>query len=172
MRYYCARTGTLRVTQSIGEAMDRAPRPYTASEIAQITGLPIGSVQAFLVRNLQKGAVSMHFIPRRGASCGKPQREYWRGRDTISYTFGRGSMITEEQARELEAGRRPIQWRETASTVYSIDETDTLAVRRGEQVIVMGQVQQVRANKGKMAVRIKDGPRLEFSTKPKRTQSR
>lgn len=170
MRYYCTPTVKLRISQRIGDLMDRAPRPYTASEIAQITGLPIGSVQAFLVCNLQKGTVSMHFIPRKDSSSGKPQREYWRGRDTISYTFGRGSMITEEQARELEAGRRPIQWRETASTVYSIDETDTLAVRRGEQVIVMGQVQQVRANKGKMAVRIKDGPRLEFSTKPKKSQ--
>lgn len=170
MKYYCSSTSKLRETEIIGEAMERAPRPYTASEIAQITGLPINIIRAFLWRNFQKGTVSMHFIARRGASCGKPQREYWRGRDSINYTFGRGSMITEEQARELEAGRRPIQWRETASTVYSIDETDTLAVRRGEQVIVMGQVQQVRANKGRMAVRIKDGPRLEFSTKPKKSQ--
>ena len=170
-RYYCTTRSPLRITEIIGAVMDRAPRPYTAGELAEITGLSIYEINGFLRRNLSRGAVSMRLILRRpGSSSGKPQREYWRGRQDIAFTFGRGSMITEEQARELEAGRRPIQWRETASTVYSIDETDTLAVRRGEQVIVMGQVQQVRANKGRMAVRIKDGPRLEFSTKPKKSR--
>lgn len=167
-RYYCTASSSLRITGIIGDVMDRAPRPYTASEISKITGLPIGAIKAFLVRNLARGTVSMRLITRRpGSSSGKPQREYWRGSGDISYTFGRGNMITEEQAQELAEGRRPMQWRETASTVWSIDETDTVAVRRGEQVICLGSAEDIATGSGRLTIKVRDGPRLDFSTKQK-----
>ena len=167
MRYYCSPKASLRITGILGEAMDRAPRPYTATELAAITGVPIDTIKAFMRRNLQTGTVSMRLIPRVGSSSGKRQREYWRGHADISGTFGRGNMITAEQARELAGGRRPVQWRETASTVWSIDETDTLAVRRGEQVIRMGTAQEISADSRSMTVQVKDGPKMEFSIKQK-----
>ena len=133
--YFCGGTCGIKDTFAIGEVLERAPRPYTASEIAQITGIPINVVLSFLIRNCERRRVTMRPVIRREKSNGKNQREYWRGSGSISYTFGRGKMLSQEQARELAQGRRPVQWRETASTVWSVDETETLAVRRGDQVI-------------------------------------
>ena len=74
-------------------------------------------------------------------------------------------MLSQEQARELAQGRRPVQWRETASTVWSVDETETLAVRRGDQVICMGKVDRITAQEGGIEVSVHNGPKMEFSTK-------
>jgi len=165
-RYFCTAATGIRATDIIGQVLDRAPRPYSASEIAEITGLPINVVTSFLTRNQARGRISVRIVPRRTSNSGKPQREYWRGSDCIHHTFGKGDMLSEDQARELAEGHRPVMWRETASTVWSVDETDTLAVRRGEQVICMGKVQSIREIRtGKVAIKVRNGPRLEFSTK-------
>ena len=166
MRYFCG-AATIKESVIIGEVLDRAPRPLTAGEISQITGIPINIVTSFMMRNRERGRVSVRIVPRIGSGRGKGKfiREYWRGDGCIQYTFGSGSILSHEQARRLAEGRRPVQWRETANTVWSIDETDQLAVRRGEQVICMGQVQSIAEHDGGIAISIHDGPKMEFRIK-------
>lgn len=168
-RYFSSAATGIRATDIIGRVLDRAPRPYSAGEIAEITGLPITIVTSFLTRNQARGRISVRIVPRRGSDSGTPMREYWRGNDCIYHTFGKGDMLSQDQARELAQGRRPVQWRETASTVWSVDETDTLAVRRGEQVICMGKVQSIKETRaGRVAITVRNGPRLEFSTQERK----
>lgn len=164
-RYFCSAASNIHATSIIGDALDRAPRPLSAGELASITGLPINVITSFLQRNQQRGRISVRVIARRDSDSGKPMREYWRGADCIHHTFGRGEMLSREQARELAQGHRPIQWRETGSTVWSIDETDTLAVRRGEQVVCMGRVQSITERAGGITVTVRNGPRMEFGIK-------
>lgn len=166
MRYYCSRSAGIHAVRTIGSVMDRAPRPYTVAELSEITGIPMLTITGFMIRNLQKGTVSVRYIPRAESDSGKRQGEYWRGQADIAGTFGRGHMITQEQARDATRGRRPVEWKETG-TVWSIDETDTLAVRRGEQVIRMGRVQAIEADMERMSVEVRDGPRMEFPIRPR-----
>ena len=164
-RYYCSAASNITSTARIGEVLDRAMRPLSAGEIARITGLPINVITSFLRRNQTVGRISVRIVPRRDSDSGKPQREYWRGTDCIHHTFGTGDMLSRKQARELAQGHRPVQWRETGSTIWSIDETDTLAVRRGEQVICMGRVERIAERESGITVTVRNGPRMEFGIK-------
>lgn len=163
-KYYCS-AASIKETEAIGKVLDRAPRPLSAGEISQITGIPINVVTSFMMRNRERGRVSVRVIARIGKGGSKIIREYWRGNGCIQYTFGSGDMLSQEQARKLAEGRRPVQWRETANTVWSVDETEQLAVRRGEQVICMGRVQSIAEQDGGITISVRDGPKLEFATK-------
>ena len=165
-RYYCTRSSTPTITETLGKAMDRAIRPLTAGELSEITGIPVQTVRSFLVRNVTRRTVSVRIVPRRPPSCSsKPQGEYWRGCGDIRGTFGRGEMITRKQTQELAQGMRPMQWRGDQGTVWSIDETDTVAVRRGETVLTLGRAQRVSATKKGASITMKDGSRMEFAAK-------
>ena len=62
-RYFCTAATGIRATDIIGQVLDRAPRPYSASEIAEITGLPINVVTSFLTRNQARGRISVRIVP-------------------------------------------------------------------------------------------------------------
>jgi hypothetical protein len=170
-RYACTSVCSIRTTEMLGEVMDRAPRPYTAGELAEITGLPIRVVKSFLLCNARRGRLSARLVPRRDLlDSGKPQKEYWRGGTDVFLTFGRADMITKRQAQEMASGRRPMEWRGEQATVWSIDETDTLAVRRGNTVLCLGRVDGIELTDRGVAVRIGDGSRMEFAAKDTNTK--
>lgn len=163
-RYYCTRSSSLTTTEILGQAMDRALRPLTAGELAEITGIDVQTVRSFLIRNAERKVISVRMVPRRLPSySGKRQGEYWRGRQDIHGTFGRGEMITRRQTQELAQGQRPMQWRGDQGTVWSIDETDTLAVRRGNTVLTLGKAERITATKRGASIKMADGSRMEFS---------
>lgn len=163
-RYYCTRSSNLTTTEILGQAMDRALRPLTAGELAEITGIDVQTVRSFLIRNASRKVISVRMVPRRLPSySGKRQGEYWRGRQDIHGTFGRGEMITRRQTQELAEGQRPMQWRGDQGTVWSIDETDTLAVRRGNTVLTLGKAERITATKKGASITMKDGSRMEFA---------
>ena len=168
-RYYCTPNCPINITVALGELMDRAPRPYTAGEIAEITGIDLGYIRAFLIRNTKKGKLSVRIAPRRDRSAitrsGKPSREYWRGGQDVAFTFGRGKIITDRQMQDMASGIRPIQWRGSNATVWSLDEAEQVAVRRGNTVVCMGRAEGIALTDGGVQIRIQDGPRLEFEAK-------
>ena len=53
-----AGVGILR-TRMIGDVLERAPRPYTAQEISELTGISTTVVVGFLTRNYNAGRLSM-----------------------------------------------------------------------------------------------------------------
>lgn len=172
MRYYCGGKCRMSATDTIGALMDRAPRPYTAGEISAITGIPIGEVQSFLLRNLAKGRISFRIVPRRYGGSTKPkQREYWRGVDDVSYTFGRGKMMTGKEAEQLATGKRPVQWK-ASKAVWSVDEQNEVAVRRGVTIVCMGQADRVRRTNTGVSIEIKDGPTLTFKATTKQEKEK
>lgn len=168
-RYYCTPSSSLRITALLGQAMDRALRPYTAGELAGITGVPVQVVKSFLVRNASRGVLSVRMVARPDLSShGKTYREYWVGHTDIHGTFGRGDMMTRKQTRELADGRRPMQWRGEQATVWSIDEANVLAVRRGNTVLTIGKAERIYPTKKGAAIFMADGSRLEFAAKDKK----
>ncbi len=160
--YFCTRHCPISATKIIQGALERATRPLTGKELADITGLPLSTIQSFLTRNERKRAISVRVVPRAGSTSGKPQREFWRGRQDITGTFGKGRIMNETQARELAEGRRPMQWSGADSTVWSLDETETVAVRRGYAVVCMGRAERVDYQDGRITVAIRDGPQVRF----------
>ena len=166
-RYYCAPSSHINDTAVLGALMDRAPRPYTAGEISEITGLPLNVVASFLIRNTKKGIISVRIIPRRDQLVsGKLQREYWRGGGDVAFTFGRGKIITNREAQEMASGKRPMQWKGSNATVWSLDEAEQVAVQRGNTVVCMGRADRVALTDGGVEITIRDGPQLEFEAKP------
>lgn len=168
--YYRSRSCPMEAAQKLKAVFDRAPRPYTGSELAEITGLPMPVILGFLVRNTEKGTISARIVPRVNSTSGKPQREYWRGSQDLIFTFGRGKIITDRQARELAQGKRPMQWRE-AGAVWSLDETGTVAVRRGYAIVCMGKAERVDYRNGDVTLTIKDGPEVRFEVQKKETET-
>ena len=163
-RYYCSPSSGIRTTEILGQAMDRAVRPMTAGELAEITGVDVQTVRAFLRRNVDRRVISVRVVPRRLPSySGKRQGEYWRGRQDIHGTFGMGEMITRRQTQELAEGVRPMQWRGDQGTVWSVDESNTVAVRRGNTVLTLGKAERITATKRGASIRMADGSRMEFS---------
>lgn len=156
---------TMEAAKTIGDALDRAPRPYTAQELAAITGLPLAAVVAFLKRNVRIRLVSSHRISRSalGSSSGKPTAEYWRGSGSISVTFGGMHAISQKDAKNMEHGQRPIAWRDGPST-WSIDETDMVCVRQGSSLVRVGTAEGITAQESKLDIRIRGGTALSFET--------
>lgn len=170
-RYYCSAASGIRTTEILGQAMDRAVRPMTAGELAEITGVDVQTVRAFLQRNVARKVISVRLVPRRLPSCsGKPQGEYWRGLLDIHGTFGAGEMITRRQTQELAEGMRPMQWRGDRGTVWSVDECNIVAVRRGNTVLTLGKAERITATKRGASIKMADGSRMEFSAQDSKRQ--
>lgn len=158
--YYCTPACPLRTMVIIGAALDRAPRPYTATELSEITGVPLTVVVAFLKSNREKEKVSSRSVPRRGG--GKPFLEYWRGQQSITDTFEASNMMDNKTENRLKAGERPVSWRDGNHTNWSIDETDTVAMMRGGTVVRLGKAEAVTFSKRGVTIRVKDSVNMTF----------
>lgn len=145
---------------SIGAALDRAPRPYTARELSTITGIPMGQVCAFLKCNTIKEKVSSRVIPRPGG--GKPTMEYWRGRARVMDTFTVDNMMDGNIESKIKEGKRPVAWRDGNYTQWSIDETDTVATMRGGSVVRLGKLEGVSYSKQGVTLRVANSMKITF----------
>ena len=160
MSYYCSPKVSMRTVLRIGAALDRAPRPYTAHELTEITGIDRMQVLAFLKCNLLKDAVSARFIPRPGG--GKPLREYWRGQWGVLDTFTVDDMMDGNIETKLKQGTRPVAWRDGNYTQWSIDETETVATMRGGNVVRLGKLEGVSYSKTGVTIKVKGAANITF----------
>ena len=150
----------MRVMVSIGAALDRAPRPYTAKELSEITGIPLGQVCAFLKCNTIKEKVSSRVIPRPGG--GKPTMEYWRGTAGVTGTFRTDDTMDGNIETKIKEGKRPVAWRDGNYTQWSIDETDTVATMRGGSVVRLGKLEGVSYSKQGVTLRVANSMKITF----------
>ena len=160
MNYLCSPKVSMRTMLRIGAALDRAPRPYTAGELTEITGVPRLQVLAFLKCNLIKEKVSARFIPRPGG--GKPMREYWRGTGDVSFTFRVDDMMDGNIENKIKEGKRPVAWRDGNYTQWSIDETETVATMRGGNVVRLGKLEGVSYSKTGVTIKVKGAANITF----------
>lgn len=158
--YLCSAKCGLSATAKIGGALDRAPRPYTAGELAEITQLPLGIIKAFLRRNTTCEKVNSHSIARIGG--GRPMQEYWRGMSGIFDTFKVENMMDDKTEGRLREGKRPVSWRDGNHTSWSIDEGDNVATMRGSSVVRLGKVESVSFAKTGVTVAVNNGIRVTF----------
>lgn len=150
--YSSPSVGIARATR-IGEALDRAPRPYTASELAEISGCGLTTVRAFLMRNTAKRAVSVRTIPGEGG--GRPLHEYWRGTELAEFTFQEAAPMDEDTGRAIKEGRRPVAWRDGQRTTWSIDEAEGVCAMQGSRLLRFGKAERITDNKTSVSIRTK-----------------
>lgn len=160
MNYLCSPKVSMRTMLRIGAALDRAPRPYTAGELTEITGVPRMQVLAFLKCNLIKEKVSARFMPRPGG--GKPLREYWRGQWSVNDTFRVDDMMDGNIENKIKEGKRPVAWRDGNYTCWSIDETNTVATMRGSAVVRLGKLEGVSYSKQGVTLRVANSMKITF----------
>jgi hypothetical protein len=146
----------------IGEVLDRAPRPYTASELAEITGIPINKVTAFLKHNKVCDKVSARPTPRIPAGTGRAVLEYWRGQSGVTDTFRVDEMMDGNIENKIREGKRPVAWRDGNYTSWSIDEADTVATMRGGAVVRLGKLEGVTYSKQGVTIKVKDAMKITF----------
>ena len=160
----CAYLGSPKVSMNtalaLGAAMDRAPRPYTAHELAEITGFDRMVALAFLKCNTRKGKISARTIPRPGG--GKPMCEYWRGTAGVDYTFKVDDMMDGNIENKLKQGTRPVAWKDGNHTSWSIDETETVATMRGGNVVRLGKLEGVSYSKTSVTIKVKGAANITF----------
>lgn len=163
-KYRTANRCGIAQTVLIGDALDRAPRPYTAQELAEVTGCDGYTILAFLNANTYAEHISCREVARdRPHETGKPLREYWRGDRTVWFTFGEGvEKMDEKIGKSLTEGKRPVSWKDGTRTVWSIDETETVSAMRGNNVVRMGKAQEIKALRTGYSIRIEGGPVLRF----------
>lgn len=156
--------GTSRL---LGEAMDRAPHPYHAAELASITGISPDRARGWLQANLAAEKISARYVPH-PAGRGRPLAEYWRGRDRIADTWREVGDMTEQTDADIIKGRRPVSWRDATRTSWSVDENDTVTAMKGSSVVRFGRMEGCDRTPDGMAIRIQDGPTLVFKRSQKR----
>lgn len=163
-RYLCSTTCGIKNTARLGEALDRAPRPYTAPELAEITKIPLVTVTAFLKRNRTWNMVNSRYIPRTvaGLPPGKQMLEYWRGQSTVAFTFQCDNMMDDRTEGRLREGRRPVSWRDGNNASWSIDEADNVAAMRGSAVVRLGKLDNVSFSQQGVTVSVRDGTAITF----------
>ena len=150
-RYYSSPSVGIARANRIGAALDRAPRPYTASELAEITGCDLTTVMAFLARNVGAERVTSRPIARVGG--GKPLHEYWRGTDLAETTFNEAAPMDENTGKAIKEGKRPIAWRDGERTTWSIDETERLCAMQGSRLVRLGKAEEITDNKTSVSIR-------------------
>lgn len=158
--YLCSPKVSMRTMLRIGAALDRAPRPYTAKELAEITSIPMTQVCAFLKCNVIKEKVSSRTIPRIGG--GKPTTEYWRGQSGVIDTFRVDDMMDGNIETKLKEGKRPVAWQDGNHTRWSIDEADTVATMRGGSVVRLGKLEGVSYSKQGVTLRVANSMKITF----------
>ena len=156
-----AGVGILR-TRMIGDVLERAPRPYTAQEISELTGISTTVVVGFLTRNYNAGRLSMRedtvHHPRHGWQT---RRIYWRGTDDMENTFEADDMNADIEKKLIE-GERPVSWRDGVRTVWSIDERETVATMRGKNVVILGRADNVKQTRAGVTLRLGSGTEILF----------
>ena len=154
----------MRYVIRLADALDRAPRPYTVNELAEITGLPSATVNAFLRCNKANEKVSCRYISRfsEGMGRGRPVLEYWRGLSGIMDTFKVDNMMDDKTEAKLKQGERPVSWRDNNHTSWSIDEADTVATMRGASVVRLGKLDGISYSKQGVTIRIRDTAKITF----------
>lgn len=161
--YLCSTTCPMRTMVKIGSALDRAPRPYTASELSEITGVPLVTVMAFLRKNETCCKVSSRRINRvPQVEGGKMINEYWRGQSGVTDTFGVDNMMDGNTEDRLRTGKRPVTWRDGNYTNWSIDEADTVATMRGGEVVRLGKLDGVSYSKQGVTLRVANSMKITF----------
>ena len=159
--YLCSPKVSMRTKAEIGAALDRAPRPYTAEELAEITNIPRMQVLAFLKCNTIRGRVSARFIPR-PITGGKPRLEYWRGTAGVIDTFRVENMMDDKTEGKLREGRRPVAWKDGNHNSWSIDEADEVATMRGGSVVRLGKLEGVSYSKQGVTITVRDAASITF----------
>ena len=162
--YICSKSCGLSATAKIGEALDRAPRPYTADELAEITGYPLMKVLAFLKCNKINDKINSHYVSKfsvRG-EYGKDMLEYWRGQADIISTFQVDNMLDERTEDKIREGKRPVAWRDGNNTSWSIDEANTVATMRGSSVVRLGKLDAVSFSSQTMTLAVSNGMKVTF----------
>lgn len=161
-RYLSAPAVGMTNTVAIGNVLDRAPRPYTAPELADLVRLPLITVMAFLRKNTTAGRVSSRPIPRIDGRCGRPILEYWRGQQGIWETFGDVNVMDGNTERKLLGTERPVAWRDGHRTAWSVDESGMVTAIRDRSVVRLGHMESAKATKTGVTVRIAEGPTITF----------
>ena len=161
--YLCSPTCSMRTMMRLGSALDRAPRPYTAAELAEITDTPMIVVLAFLKKNKVCCKVSSRRIQRvPWTDGGKLISEYWRGQSGVTDTFTVDNMMDGNTEDRLKQGKRPVSWRDANYTSWSIDEADTVATMRGGSVVRLGKLDGVSFSKQGVTIRVANSMRITF----------
>ena len=162
--YLCSPKCGLSATARIGRLLDIAPRPYTAPEIAELTGYPLLQVRGFLQCNSANDKISSRRISRTtaGREPGRMMVEYWRGGMGVIDTFTVDNMMDDKTEGRLREGKRPVSWRDGNHTSWSIDEGDNVATMRGSSVVRLGKVESVSFAKTGVTVAVNNGIRVTF----------
>lgn len=161
--YLSTPSGGLNIMATIGGALDRAPRPYTATELAEITGVDLVQVKAFLLRNKYNGRISVRDTPRPDGRCGPMVREYWRGQRSIWDTFAEGvGDLDEETEHKIINGTRPVSWKGPSRTVWSLDELGTISTMSDRNVVRLGRVESAKATRTGITIKMEDGTAVAF----------
>lgn len=158
--YLCSSRCGLKATAKIGEVLDRAPRPHTARELAEITGMPEIQVLAFLKSNKANDKITARWRRRDGG--GRPMLEYWRGQAGVAQTFRVDNMMDDRTEDRLKNGKRPVSWRDNNQTAWSIDEANTVATMRGGSVVRLGKLEGISYSKQGVTIRVKDTLKITF----------
>lgn len=169
MRYLSAPSVGMEVTVRLGKLMDAAPRPYTAKDLAELSGESIYKVRAFLDKNrindrVQTATMPVYY-PRHGYV---DQLIYWRGKGDMWATFaGVGDMDDRTQERIIR-GERPVSWRDLHRTVWTVDELDEVATIRDRSMVRLGRLEQADRIADGISLRIDCGAEIRFRKEEKR----
>ena len=163
MRYLSAPSVGMEVTVRLGKLMDRAPRPYTARDLADLSGESIHTVRAFLEKNLvndriQSSTVSVYY-PRHGYI---DQLIYWRGRGELWTTFAEVGEMDDRTQERIISGERPVSWKDLRRTVWTVDELGEVATIRDRSMVRLGRLESTDRTKDGISLRIDCGAEIRF----------
>lgn len=163
MRYLSAPSVGMEVTVRLGKLMDRAPRPYTARDLADLSGESIHTVRAFLEKNLvndriQSSTVSVYY-PRHGYI---DQLIYWRGRGELWTTFAEVGEMDDRTQERIISGERPVSWKDLRRTVWTVDELGEVATIRDRSMVRLGRLESADRTKDGISLRIDCGAEIRF----------
>ena len=169
MRYLSAPSVGMEVTVRLGKIMDAAPRPYTARDLADLSGESIHTVRAFLEKNrindrVQSSTVPVYY-PRHGYI---DQLIYWRGRGEMWSTFAGVDEMDDRTQERIISGERPVSWRDLRRTVWTVDELNEVATIRDRSMVRLGRLESADRTKDGISLRIDCGAEIRFRKEEKK----
>ena len=169
MRYLSAPSVGMEVTVRLGKIMDAAPRPYTARDLADLSGENIHTVRAFLEKNrindrVQSSTVPVYY-PRHGYI---DQLIYWRGRGEMWSTFAGVDEMDDRTQERIISGERPVSWRDLRRTVWTVDELNEVATIRDRSMVRLGRLESADRTKDGISLRIDCGAEIRFRKEEKK----
>ena len=168
MRYLSAPSVGMEITVRLGKIMDAAPRPYTARDLADLSGEGIHTVRAFLEKNrindrLQTATIPIYY-PRHGYV---DQLIYWRGKGDMWSTFGGVGEMDDSTQERIISGERPVSWRDLRRTVWTLDELNEVATIRDRSMVRLGKLEKADRTKDGISLRIDCGAEIRFRREKK-----